>query len=355
MRFESLGPRHNGLAGKLLIRQAGFLARSSQPEKALVLINKSMNLISGLDLPAETAHIYQVYGYISRFKGRLDEALLYLEKSLTIFRRTNNSWYIANLLAQISDCAYRMGNFEKARQSFWEAYNIHRRIGDPRGMAFTLSGLGVLLNQIGEADNAITLLQESIRLFRSVNDRYGTAVSSHNLGAIAMARQDYISARPYFEESLAAFQEMTNKFTLAAALNGLGIVNYELGSRQQAKEYLARALDLTYQRELMPLLLETLVQSAVIANEENQPQLAAEILAFALAHPALDKAETEGRAKNIWYTISDRLSSDVIQRTRRAGEQKELAEAVSEAATRLTRQGENQHPEPDRLSHRISQ
>jgi predicted ATPase/class 3 adenylate cyclase len=112
MRFESLGPRHNGLAGKLLIRQAGFLARSSQPEKALVLINKSMNLISGLDLPAETAHIYQVYGYISRFKGRLDEALLYLEKSLTIFRRTNNSWYIANLLAQISDCAYRMGNFE---------------------------------------------------------------------------------------------------------------------------------------------------------------------------------------------------------------------------------------------------
>jgi len=340
LHFKKRDLNHNGLAAKLQIRQAGFLARSSQPQKAQALVKESLALISDLDLPAETAHCYQIYGLIARHKGQLDEALRHLENSLAIYRQVDDAWYIASLLIQISDCAYRMRNFEKARQTFWEGYNIHRRLGDPRGMAFTLSGLGVLLNQLGEADNAANLLHESVRLFRSVNDRYGTAVSSHNLGAIALARQDYETARPYFEESLAAFQEMSNKWTLAASLNGLGIVNYELGNRQQAKEYLARALDLTYQKELLPLLLETLVQTAVIAVDEEQPQLAAEILAFALAHPALDKAETEGRAKNIWLSISSELSSELIEHTRQQGEQKALAEAVSEAATILSRQGE---------------
>ncbi len=340
-RLKSLGFENNTLTGKLLIRQAGFLARSSQAEKALALVEESSAYISTSELPAETAHSYQIKGHVARFRGQLDEALRCLEKSLAIFRQTNESWYVANLLTQISDCAYRMGDFEKARRSFWEGYNIHRRMGDPRGMAFTLSGLGFLLNQLGEADNAVTLLQESVRLFRSVNDRYGTAVSSHNLGAIALERQDYVTARTYFEVSLSAFQEMSNKWTLAAALNGLGIVNYELGDRQQAKEYLARALDLTNQSNFLPLLLETLVQTAAIAADEGRPQLAAEILALALAHPALDKAETEGRAKNIWRSISSELSSEIIQRARQQGEQKELAEAVSEAAIILSHQGEN--------------
>jgi tetratricopeptide (TPR) repeat protein len=244
-----------------------------------------------------------------------------------------------------------MGNFEKARQTYWECYNIHRRMGDPRGMAFTLSGLGVLLNQLGESDLAGTLLQESVRLYRSVNDRYGTAVSSHNLGAIALDRQDYITARPYFEESLSYFQEMSNKWTLAAALNGLGIVNYELGEKEQAREFLLKALEITHNRDLLPLLLETLIQTAVIAADEGQDQLAAELLAFTLSHPALDKAEMEGRARKIWYSLSDKLSLEAIQSARQQGEQKELTEVVSEATFILTPKGEDLYNDPDRLSH----
>jgi tetratricopeptide (TPR) repeat protein len=228
-------------------------------------------------------------------------------------------------------------------------------MGDPRGMAFTLSGLGILLNQLGESDFAVTLLQESVRLYRSVNDRYGTAVASHNLGAIALDRQDYVTARPYFEESLSYFQEMSNKWTLAAALNGLGIVNYELGEKQQAREYLLKALELTYHNDLLPLLLETLIQTAAIATDEKQPQLAAELLAFTLSHPALDKAEMEGRARKIWYSLVDKLSLEAIQSARQQGEQKELTEAVAEATLLLTQKGEVLYHDTDRLSHRISQ
>ena len=351
LRFNSANHNHNGLAGRLLIRQARFFARSSQPEKALALLEKSSTLVSGLDLPAETAHCYQIYGTVARFKGQLEEALVSLEKSLAIYRGLDDPGGIARTLSQISDCAYRMGNFEKARQTYWECYNIHRRMGDPRGMAFTLSGLGVLLNQLGESDLAGTLLQESVRLYRSVNDRYGTAVSSHNLGAIALDRQDYITARPYFEESLSYFQEMSNKWTLAAALNGLGIVNYELGEKEQAREFLLKALEITHNRDLLPLLLETLIQTAVIAADEEQDQLAAELLAFTLSHPALDKAEMEGRARKIWYSLSDKLSLEAIQSARQQGEQKELTEVVSEATFILTPKGEDLYNDPDRLSH----
>jgi tetratricopeptide (TPR) repeat protein len=351
LRFNSANYNHNGLAGRLLIRQARFFARSSQPEKALALLEKSSTLVSGLDLPAETAHCYQIYGTVARFKGQLEEALVSLEKSLAIYRGLDDPGGIARTLSQISDCAYRMGNFEKARQTYWECYNIHRRMGDPRGMAFTLSGLGVLLNQLGESDLAGTLLQESVRLYRSVNDRYGTAVSSHNLGAIALDRQDYITARPYFEESLSYFQEMSNKWTLAAALNGLGIVNYELGEKEQAREFLLKALEITHNRDLLPLLLETLIQTAVIAADEGQDQLAAELLAFTLSHPALDKAEMEGRARKIWYSLSDKLSLEAIQSARQQGEQKELTEVVSEATFILTPKGEDLYNDPDRLSH----
>lgn len=354
-RLKQLGSYHHGLAAKLQIRQAHFLARSSQPQKAQALTEKSLALISDLELPAETAHCYQIYGLVARHRGQLELAVKHLEKSLAIYRQINNIWHIAHTLPQISDCAYRMGDFEKARKFFWEGYNIHRRLGDPRGMALNLSGLGVLISQLGEADHAVLLLHESSRLYRSVNDRYGTAISSQNLGAIALARKDYLTARTYFEESLAIFQEMTNKWTLSAALNGLGIAHHELGNLRRAKTYLSQALALTHQANLLPLLLETIVQAAIIAADEGQYHPAAEILAFALAQPALDKAETEGRAKNIWYEVSDRLSSQEIQRAHQAGEQKSLIEAVNEARFILTQQGAEQPHEPDRFSHRISQ
>ncbi|MFZ0547457.1 MAG: tetratricopeptide repeat protein [Candidatus Promineifilaceae bacterium] len=355
IQFNASDNKSGNLGSRLLIRQARFFARTSQPEKALALLEDSPTFLSDLDSPIEAAHCYQIIGTVARFKGQLEEAYNYLEKSLAIYREVNDPRYIAWTLIQVSDCAYRMGNFDKARQSFWECYNIHRRMGDPRGMALTLSGLGVLLNQLDETDFAVTLLQESARLYRSVNDRYGTAVSSHNLGAIALDRQDYITARPYFEESLSSFQETSNKWTLAAALNGLGIVNYELGEPEHAREYLLKALELTYNRNLLPLLLETLIQTAVIALDEDKPLLAAELLAFTLAHPALDKAEMEGRAKKIWFSVSDKLSLETIQNARQKGEKKELAMAVAEATSILAPQGEKLYHDPDRLSHRISQ
>lgn len=353
--FKFLGADQNGLAGKLLIRQAQFLMEASQTEKALSLVEKSAGYIAKLDLPAETAHCFQIYGRIARHHGQLHKAMKNLKKSLALYRQINDTWNIANLLAQISDCAYRMGEFEQARLTYWECYNIHRRLGDARGMARALSGLGVLLNQLGERDHAVILLKESVRQFRSVNDRYGTAVSNHNLGTIALDQQNYVTARPYFEASLAAFQEMSSKYTLTAALNALGIVNYELGEPEKAKNYLARSLDLTHKNKLTPLLLEILVQTAVIAHDDGQSQLALELLAFSLVHPGLDKAETEGRAKEIWNSITDRLSSETINRARQQGEQKELSQAVAEASQILTHQGEDRSHELNRLPHRISQ
>ncbi len=353
--FKSLGSQQNELVSKLLIRQARFLAQSARFEEAETFIEESKTLVNGVMSPVETAFCYQIYGRIARVRGSLEKALTYLEKGLSICRDIKDDWAIAGNLIQISDCNYRMGNFEQTRTSYWESFNIYRRIGNPRGMALTLTGLGVLLHQLGEAKNAGTLLQESIKLNRSINDRYGLAISIHNLGAITLAGQDYRTARSYLEESLSLFQEMDYQYQTAAALSALGIASYELGDIKIAKENLVEALKLTNSLGFIPVLLETLVQTAVVANNEGQPELAAKILAFCLVHPALDKAETEGHALKIWGAVTDRLSYETVQLVRQEGEQLTLAEVVAEATYILTQLGDDPSHESNRFSHRISQ
>jgi hypothetical protein len=97
------------------------------------------------------------------------------------------------------------------------------------------------------------------------------------------------------------------------------------------------------------------VQAATIADQTNQLELAVELLAFVLQHPALDKAETEGRARKIWEDVTDKLSLEAVQAAQVQGKQKTMAEAVAEAKIILANIGETSHHEPDRLFNRISQ
>ncbi len=102
-----------------------------------------------------------------------------------------------------------------------EALGLYRRLGDKRGMAFCLRGLGVRATNEGDLDISAQLLNESLALFRETEDVWGTALVHYNLGWLVSYGDDWRKAEAIWDEALSQFQRTGDRWGIAVTLGAL--------------------------------------------------------------------------------------------------------------------------------------
>jgi predicted ATPase/Tfp pilus assembly protein PilF len=356
------------LVGRVLARQ-GKCYEYTDPERARILYERSLDIFHHLGDWRETALPLHGLGYIAHMKGDYTQAEEYLTKSLETYRRSADRWGEANALSSLCLVARRQGTFARAKQWGQESLAIRRTIGDQRGIASSLSNLGLVqctlgeyaeakvaleealhifrqmnyrvgisnvLNALcqatfglGDLQTATKLAQESLAIYRDVGDAWGAAISLNNLGCMAMESGNLAKAQILYQEGIAIYRRIGIKSGLANTLSNLGEVCAMLGAHAEARHYLYEALEIANDIGATPILLEILTRLASLFAQAGHPRQALEILSVALQHSALIQS-TRDKAMIVYENLQATLSPHVVVEIETQAERQTLKNIVAE-------------------------
>ncbi len=211
--LDRIQPEHDN------IRAALAWSLAEAPELAL-------RLASSLRL------FWEVRGYFSEGFGWLEEALPHAAEVAPRVR--------IRALSTSGSIAFRVGKHDLAGERFSAALEVARELGDELWIARSLSDVGTVAAVMEDWDAASELLEESANLFRKLDVPARLATVLGNLGHIASQRGDHARAIEVTEEALAL--ESSHKANAAVTLFNLGSHNLAAGNREQARQWLERAI-----------------------------------------------------------------------------------------------------------------
>ena len=153
----------------------------------------------------------------------------------------------AKALTRAAGFALVMGDHAAARPHLEESLENCRSIGDRKGVARALAGLGVAAMFQSRLEEALHVGEESLALYQELGERRGVAMALHNLATIeaTLGRGDLGRAR--FESALALLRAANDRSTIALCLSGLASSLLRGGDRAAAAAPLLEALALAHE------------------------------------------------------------------------------------------------------------
>lgn len=139
--------------------------------------------------------------------------------------------------------------WEEAVQSWQDALEIYRELGDPAGESMALNYLGFADSLTGNYQQAIDYYQQALRLVQQNNFSTGTAYVLRNLGDVYGLLGNYQQAIDYYHQSLNLFQENQDLHNQAITSTNLGVVYSDLEQCQTAIQYYQQALPIFQQEQ----------------------------------------------------------------------------------------------------------
>jgi serine phosphatase RsbU (regulator of sigma subunit) len=153
----------------------------------------------------EMAKVYNSLGALYAYKGELEKAKSYFEKSMKVVEKegitTNHADALLNMAA-ISELMNDMANTFAYNRQALEMYNSMK---DESGMAYVYSNLGTIYSRQDEFENldsAIIMYKKAYELLKGLNDTKGLSNILHGIGQTYLKKNQGALAIRYCKEAL---------------------------------------------------------------------------------------------------------------------------------------------------------
>jgi len=220
--------------------------------EAITLLEKALKVLEEFeieDAKAQEGQIRLQLGQAHRGLSAYAEAKELYEQSLLLFVESQYNEGIVRALYELGWLVgYILRQFDDGEQYVQESLAIARSIGDKRGIAWALNGIGVMNHWQGRHAEAIRNYEESLAIAREIGDQARVSGALNNLGLVRGELGQYDEARRYLEESLALSQQLGRRSGLTSALNNLGGLARAQGRHEEARKLFTEAM--TIQREI---------------------------------------------------------------------------------------------------------
>ena len=253
--FLSLQPTVESVGDKArranALKGAGNLAWSmGEYEKALPLLEESLDLYRALEQTQGVAHILNTQGLIADARGEYARAEALFEESLALWRELHDSPRIGAVLNNLATVAYNQAQYATAVTLNEEGLALHREADDQWSIALTLNNLGEAARAQGNLSHAARLLEQSLALYREVGDKGEAAYTLRNLGDVAREQGDLERAGQLTHESLLVGCEVGDKFVVVGALDSAAEIAYAMRRSAVAAQLFALATVLREKHQL---------------------------------------------------------------------------------------------------------
>jgi predicted ATPase/DNA-binding CsgD family transcriptional regulator len=198
-------------------------------------------------------------------------------------RAGGDGFWTAAALNLLSEIALHMGRTDEAAPRADEALSIAQAAGDGWNEGYALGVKAAIAALLGRLREAQQLAQSSISVMRRIDQQWGVARALLGLGDLARLRGDPGGAHSRYLEALAVLREIDAQPDIARCLAGLARVAMDLGSTGQARQHLSESIRLSHSTGSRIGVARGLEAFAILAGQENRPELAVRLAAAATA------------------------------------------------------------------------
>jgi predicted ATPase len=174
--------------------------------------------------------------------GHTREGLTVQREALRLYRDLGDRRGIAVSLNGVGVGARADGDFAAARTAFEECLAIWRELGDDHACARTLSNLASVAAAEHDFENARTRYRECRALFDRIGDGMGVAWTMIHEGDVARESHDFAAAQSLYEEALDRFRDRASHWGIAGAFEALGYLARDRGDTRGASTWYRKAL-----------------------------------------------------------------------------------------------------------------
>jgi len=131
------------------------------------------------------------------------------------------------------------------------SYKICDEISDKKGIAGTLSNIGLIYMDQKDYSQALDCYQQSLLINEEISDIKGIADTYNNLGEIYSHQAEYPMAMEYYQKSLNIYEDISDKKGLAGVLNNIGVAYSQQNIYSQAIKWCSKSLEVSEEIDLI--------------------------------------------------------------------------------------------------------
>jgi predicted ATPase len=189
----------------------------------------------GLRLAGCVSRLWSIVGRYATGRRALEEALAHDTAAAPTPERSM-------VLTRAAGFAVHMGDYDAAHAYLEQSLALCRAIGNRKGVASAISGLGVVAMMRSRFEEAFTFTEEGMTIYRELGELRGVAMALHNLGTIEYALERNDHGRPRFESALSILRERGDIGTEALCLSALAAALVRMGEMDASRERLLECL-----------------------------------------------------------------------------------------------------------------
>lgn len=160
----------------------------------------------------------------------------------------------AQAMTVAGEMAYIGGDLKEAGERAAGAVESLRDTGEAWALADALRLLGSVHSQEGRYDQGEIAQNEALALYEQLDDRFEVAYVLNSLGELMRMQGEFVRAGELYEKSLRLRTETHYDWGGAAVLLNLAAVARHLNHHNKARSYLMKSLDVSWARQVLPML-----------------------------------------------------------------------------------------------------
>ncbi|MBI1258138.1 MAG: tetratricopeptide repeat protein [Chloroflexi bacterium] len=145
---------------------------------------------------------------------------------------------------QLGHALHNMGEYDAAREHYQAGLTLAESVGDRKGIADNISGLGEADMRQGLLDEAEAKFKQSQAIRMELGVAREIAYDYMNLGVIEAERSHFQNAHELFKLCLEWMRKGGTERDLSRAFNNYGLILDMLGDKTQARQYHQQALEI---------------------------------------------------------------------------------------------------------------
>jgi len=184
--------------------------------------------------------IYSRIGQILELMNRLNDALIYYNKALSLAKDLGDIDTQASVLSGIASTFLHEGELDKALSYYNETLSS---ITNEKDKATIYNSIATIYFIKGDYQKAVEHLQKAIKIAEKYGDYQDASQMKLNLEGIYEVTRYYENAEKYLTDGLEGVKRAGDEFWEAKGYSYSGALYRDKGDKETAREYYTRAYD----------------------------------------------------------------------------------------------------------------
>ena len=260
----------SGRVSKLKVGLGTYYFKEGSFDSALLLLDQSASIARKSNDHLTLLQALNNMGNVYADKGNNKEALDYYQKALSLGEETGLIKETGEIQKNIGALYVSLKRFDEAIVFYEKAKTIAIKYGNQLLEADCYNNIGIIYEQQFKYSSALDLYKKALDFYTKSGNKSRVAMALSNVAIVYKFLKKYPQAIEYNLKGLALAREMQSQWTEAAILNNIGSIYSISGHYDSAIKYCNMSIALSRKMDAMEIVYnayETMGEAATVAGD----------------------------------------------------------------------------------------